>query len=316
MPAAPADLLYLVVAHRGYDQVHDLIRTLKGSGADVLLHLSTNAAPWRHTAVGELVGSGEVATVPRPAEVAWGDPSIYDAILRGFAQALQLPGWEWLVTISGQDFPVRPPTDLAEHLRTTPHDAFLEGRPLLARSAGDVGISLDEARLRYCHRHRFFRSSRPALSRGYGSGPFHVRRAGPTLTAAGRRHRSPEQLDRLFGAGFHVGSSWTELRRPVVEHVVERSRYDERIRDLWTHSLFPEEGILPSLVLEAAAHPEPSGATRFISWSHSVGGHPDLVDVALLEDALASGAYLARKFDFDLHPEVRGRLLAALGASR
>src|SRR3954451_23746812 len=76
---------------------------------------------------------GEVdALVIPPAPVEWGHGSQLAAILRGFAW-LRAYEWDWLVLLSGQDYPVRPVAEIASSLLAAPDDAFIRHTPVPPR---------------------------------------------------------------------------------------------------------------------------------------------------------------------------------------
>src|SRR5262245_46036309 len=68
---------------------------------------------------------GSVSVLCSRAPISWGDGSYLRATLDSF-EALDETPFDWLVLLSGQDYPIRPIEDLESHLATTSHALYME----------------------------------------------------------------------------------------------------------------------------------------------------------------------------------------------
>jgi len=62
-------------------------------------------------------------------------------VLRCYAWLLERVEFDWVVTVSGQDYPIRPPAQIERKLAAGPYDGYVEGwevaRPPWTRRQGD-----------------------------------------------------------------------------------------------------------------------------------------------------------------------------------
>jgi hypothetical protein len=320
-PIAAADrILYIIPTHHLYDQVALLIETLSAGGGRILLHPNPGGERWKGTAVARLVRDERAHVVRRPVRVRWGDASFFEALLQSYEEALEMDTWDWAVTLSGQDFPLRPPWEHTERLASNPHDAWLDVKrvPLDGfDSRPDFGPSVTEVVRRHAFSYWFIQSDsvRRVPVRAKHAGILTYRKAADDILAFGVRTSTATRLDRQFGEGLHVGSSWMDLRRHIVEHVVRRIRAERPLRRFSRWTLFPEETVLPSLVMESALDPNPANDNRYVYWREPESGRTAVITPARLQDAFKTGAFLGRKFDFRAQPDVARDLMGRLTAS-
>src|SRR4029077_14193403 len=104
MPDRPRTT-YLIASHTGPDQVLRLARTLRrGSpAASLVLHHDDRGCSIDRGQLNEL---GVRLVEPSPAN--WGEVSLLAMLLRCLRWCLDHTDFEWLILLSGQDYPVRP----------------------------------------------------------------------------------------------------------------------------------------------------------------------------------------------------------------
>ena len=153
---------YFVTSHRYPEQVLRLARTLRAGSphAPLLIHHDDRQS---RLDVAALAGLGGVQLVRPPAAVAWGWASHLDMLLRCFAWALERAPFDWLIVLSGQDYPIRPPAKIERDLLNSPYDGYVEGievnPPCWTRG------ELDEFSRRYYYRYRPIRNPSAVLRR-------------------------------------------------------------------------------------------------------------------------------------------------------
>ena len=307
-------VLYVILTHHRYDQVAALVELLASGGGQVLIHPNPAAEPWEGTPTGRLVRDGVARVVRAPVAVTWGNATIFHAVLRSWEEALEYDDWEWGAHLSGQDFPLLAPRDHAALLGESTHDAWLDVKrvPLDGNDERPgFGAPNDEILKRHAFTYFFLRGRLAARVpvRAKHAGVVTYRKASDDMLAFGVRTFTASGLDRLFGRGLHFGSSWMDLRRDVIEHVLWRIRNERRVGRLASRTIHPDETILPSLVMEAAGDPNSRDNHRYVKWLDDESGHTSVIGPEDLEAALASGAFLGRRFDFRAHPDVLETLL-------
>ena len=211
---------------------------------------------------------------PRP--IAWGHGSQLLAVLHGL-RALQ-GRTEWVVLLSGQDYPVRPIAEIEARLGGV--DAYVQTAPVqpLTWRRG----AADEFARRYRMRWRPA-TARVAKLAAKADPLVHVRTL-PSGTYLGLRAHPPL-------APFH-GSDWFTLSRRAVDAVLNAPR---PVLDHFLHTIVPTEAYVQTVLANSGLrlHPDNRRYVRFDPGSPN----PRMLALEDLDAALASGADFARKID-------------------
>lgn len=201
--------------------------------------------------------------------------------------------YEWLVYLSGQDYPVMPLARSEAYLRASGRDGFLTWRD--ARAPSPDGRRR-QGRLRYDYQYvelprlaGALRLLRPlnGLQRLW-----HVQLTyAPRLGV--RAWRSP------FRRGLHayVGLQWTTLRRVCAEHVARVAREDHALRRYFERTLCPDEAFAQTVLVNDGRYDLANDALRFVDFAGTRDGHPRLLRLADLPAATSGAYHFARKFD-------------------
>lgn len=301
---------YQVHSHRSPGQVERLVRRLtEGTrGGVVLVSHDVRGEP---LPVRRLERLGDVHVLP--AAGGYGDFGHVDRWVDAvrWLTAHGVP-YDWMVTVSGQDYPVRPVPEIERRLAAAAVDGFLECFPVFG---AESHWPMRRARSRYLYRHRRLGA---VASRGPARAALRVAqgvdlvqplvRVNPTYGTVGTRTRTPlGPALPLYG-----GSFWVTLRRRCVEHVVSCYETQPAIVAYFRGTLAPEE-VYFQTVLRAAGtftfHPDPM---RYFDFSGD-RARPRVLGVRDLPALRASNAHFARKFDESQDSAVLDVLDAAAG---
>jgi hypothetical protein len=288
---------YLVQTHRAPDQVFRLLATLRrGSpGAVLVVAHDPSAEPLDERALDAL---GALHFRPaRPARRG------YWSLFEPYPEAVERldrsgPDYDWLVYLSGQDYPVRPLAGSEALLAASPYDGYLtwidaaEPSPEGRRRQG---------RLRYEYQYRDVAWGAPALAALHalnGVQPwFHVHRTyGPRLGV--RARRTP------FGPGLrpYWGSQWSTLRRACAERVAEGARGGGPLARYFARTVCPDEAFAQTVLVNDPRFRLANDNLRFVDVRGSRDGRPRVLTMADAP-ALAAGGYcFARKLDPAVDP--------------
>lgn len=297
---------YLVQTYQLPGQALRLARTLRtGSPGCTILVSHDRDAP-----EGVDPGMSDVADAVLTGPGGRGDFATLDRYL-ACLDRLERDGRDvdWVVNITGQDYPVVPPARIESELAASPADAHLEFYPVM-----DPGCRWGprEGRDRYGYRYRWLR---PSL----GERPRRVLRPLQALNrvqpwwrvttsyglAVGRRVGSPPFDARrpCYGGSFYGALS----RRAVTE--LRRAMADEPgLVEHYRRTLVPEESLLQTVLVGSPRIAVRNHAGRYWDFRGSVAGRPRTLTVADLPAMLSSGAWFARKFDERVDAEVLDRL--------
>ena len=268
----------LIQAHRGPEQVARLCRALSHPVFDLYIGVDrkTEIAPFR------LAVPSSVRFIRRRIDVRWGAFSQVEATLYGLEEILkESPLYDFILFISGQDYPLLPPARIAEELARHP------GAQFMCRTRVEEGTPA-------CDRYRY---------------P-HVHFGNRTLT------RGVNRLLRLVSPGrrkfplpaAYKGSSWWTLSGSCAEYITRYARTHPRVVRFFRRAHCPDEFFFQSIVLDSpfAASVIPDNF-RYVDWSDG-RPNPRTLTEADYDRLAASGCWFARKFDAEQDSRILDRL--------
>ncbi len=295
MSATAPRIAFLITSHKLPGQLARLVRRIRADlpAAAVAVHHDPTGTPLQRDA---LRASGALL-VPDPAPVRWGTMAELSASLEALDWCRRELDPDWVVLLSGQDYPARPLRELERHLAATSFDGFLEGIPVVppAPLARALGRGLDEFASRY-----FFRYVRvpvpvnraPLLGRAWGSPRVRAWPWGEVQVGLPRL-RTPFTT----AAPCRRGSAWCTLSRRAVAVLCETWRERADLRRYYARTVLPGESFAQTVL-----HAQPGLALsgdygRYTRWERPSASNPAVLRLGDLPRITASGAFFARKFD-------------------
>ena len=302
-PPALTKVAYFIASHVNPEQVVRLIRACRTSGnpnARVLVHhdykVSNLDAP-------SVEAMGNVDVLRDHVKVDWGGFTQCLMIRRSMQWLLDNHDVEWVVYLSGQDYPIKPLAQVERELSLSAYDGYLDAKPASA-------CKWHNGYGRYHYRY-FSLPKFPGVHRmrRYLRRRTHAQvRAGnvaPRFVVPGHKHGSTKIGVRPIGSPFNdqfqcfYGSSWWTLNRRAIQSMCRTM--DERPelvahyrRILWA----PNESFFMTLLMnDRSLNLCTTDNKRLISWTHPETGHPDVLMVKDWDKILASDAHFARKID-------------------
>jgi len=298
---------YFLQTHRDPEQVYRLVRTLRaGSPRSIVLvqhNFNAGALDWA-----PLAEMADVHLMRLPyRQVRGGFSYIAQPLLDAIAWLEREAGgdWDWLVTLSGQDYPVMPLADSERRLRESGCDAFL--RYWDVRSPANPWRP-ERARHRYWYRYRHLPDSvvpwMPLLRQLVYLVPgLHLSRSyGPDLGV--RALRTPWSASfRCYG-----GRTWMMLGRPAARYLLDYLRDHPGLVAYYQRTLVPDESIVQTVLANSGRFRLENDDLRFIDYSRAVKGSPRNLGADDLPE-LGSGRYaFARKFEWPTDRELLDRI--------
>jgi hypothetical protein len=298
----------VVLAHRLPDQVAELGAVLRHPQIRLYLHVDRRVAISDFTAALAAAGVDNVNVLPRHA-LRWGSPAIVDATLGGLAAAVR-DGCDYVVLVSGQDFPVRPAPEILSFFEEA------DGRSYMAH------WPLPTPRWRFGGRDRTDFYSYTILGRRETCIPRGEDTSSLSLT--GRmlntflRLRTLTKPPRRFPryVSPYGGWQWWNLSRVAARYVLDFIDAHPDYRGYHDYTSCPDEIFFQSILLGtpfAAEHEVVDDSLRFFSWRPGES-HPDTLRLADLPEILGSGQLFARKFDSQVDGAVLRRLAERVAA--
>jgi hypothetical protein len=301
--------VYLVRTHRDPAQILRLVRSIRrGSPAGrIVVWHDPSGAPLAPALFAGLAG---VELVVDREPTRRGGFTMLSGYLRAIESLLAESGFDWLVYLSGQDYPTQPLAASERFLAASGADGFITWWGV---RAADSPWGRRRGVRRYYYRyydpppwaHRLLRGLRKAndlqklvhLHTTYG-------------VRLGVRARVP------FGPGLacYGGLQWHALSRPCVEHLADFAHQRPDVLAHYARTILPDESYLQTALVNAGRFRLVNDDKRYYDFAGSRDGHPRTLTLADLPRITTGGYHFARKLDLASDPELFDRLDARLAA--
>ena len=274
----PGPVAVIVLSHRDPPLVTRLVDRLR-SGRDVFVAV-------HHDPAGPplaLPAASNVAAVPDPRHCPWGRIDLALTMRRALGWVLDtVPELSWALLVSGQDYPTRSMTAVADELQASEADAYL----------------------------RIFRLDDPAHLPG--SWPARARRRYLRRRRLPFTHRSLPMARPLhpYRRGVHLygGGVWFNLSREAAGRVVEAEALAARLERFLRWSPNPDETFVHTLLGNNSVGLRlVNDHRRYLRWRPGHHGHPEILGPEDLPAITAGDAFFARKVSAE-HAELLDRL--------
>ena len=300
---------YYMQTHKQPAQIARLVRLLKEGSPDcvVLIHHDDFKAPLDPALFASLT---DVHVINGPG--GYGNFShlqrYFDAIDWLDEQGIE---YDWLHNMTGQDYPLRPVSEIEQFLADSACDGYLQYAPVFPdRTPPDVdwgagpeyrplGNKFDaDMRIKYAHRRiggpttRKQRWLRPVMALNLIQ-PW-VRVSTSYSTVAVRRKASIFNDNDFICYG---GSFFNVLSAACVRYVRDFVRDNPEVVEYFRVMPGPNEVFLQTVLVNSGKFRLVPDGTYYIDWTNSRYNHPKLLGNEDLPAMLASGANWARKFD-------------------
>ena len=322
--AAPAKrharVSYFIASHVNPEQILRLVRACRSGSPEshVLLHHDYNVSDLDPAAVARI---GNVDLLRAEGAVGWGAFSMCVMVLRCMRWLLANRDFDWVVYLSGQDYPVKPLAQSERELTDSAYDGYLWTQPI-------EDVEWEVGAMRYLYQYydvpRF-----PGWRRARGR----LKSVGARRVARGGLPRVwPAPVDEPFRVGFrplgggpfrggfrcYKGSSWWTLSRRSVEHMVRFADANPKLARYYRRILFaPNESYFQTILRnDPALNLVTYDHLRYIRWTRPETGHPDVLTSDDVDVMLASNKTFARKIDARKDPRVLDILDERLGIPR
>jgi len=259
-----------------------------------------------------LLAASELVDKALPSPGGRGRFSVIDAAISAMRWLeTQSKPYHWLVQLSGQDYPVRPMSELEDELERGSADGYFyyfDAFDAVEAAEGPIAWPRREIENRYEFRYALLKPAVSDLARAI----LKVPRLILERTHRYRLHTSygllvGKRVPTLpFSEAFRLygGSFWVTINRQCVRSVLDF--VDERpdVVDYFRGVIVPEETFFATVLANRSDVELSRRELRFYEFSTGRHGRPTLLGHGDLDRVLASGCYFARKFDLEHDPEI------------
>ncbi|WP_210161321.1 beta-1,6-N-acetylglucosaminyltransferase [Rhizobium leguminosarum] len=261
----------MILVHRYPDQFKRLFRAIYNARNHYVVHVDKNSGTDLEGEIRDFLRPYSNADMIRSEKAIWGGYSLVDAELRGMERLLEMGEWSHFINLSGQDFPLKPQTQIMAYLNANLDREFIKvldqdkHRPDTMHRVSEYVVELEES------------IQRTARSR-------------PFLTAA-----TP-----------YIGNQWMIVTRAFCEFVCH-DRSVDRYKAFYENTLIPDEGFFQTVMMNCAIESEiTSDDLRMIDWiaDDDIKLRPRTYQRTDAADLKASSNLFARKFDQTVDGEI------------
>jgi hypothetical protein len=253
----------------------------------------------------------EVTVRPTRAACGWGNHAQLDAMLDSLF-ALETAQFDWLVTLSGQDYPLRPLDELGDFLARSQHQLFL----LMDEEESVVDPPAHREEWTFMH-DRYLRRYSWVSQRWWSRLGPRVQRAcsGTAKSAVQFFSRSgrlrAQRRPRGFAPGFGVavrehpftpeqpcrkGSDWYAMSRAVFDDLLQETRRSPDLLAYFRRTYLPTESYIHTTLLPKWEPLNADSNLHFVRFAPN-NAHPDTLTDDDWDEFVSSGEFFARKFD-------------------
>jgi hypothetical protein len=277
-----SDVGFVLLTHSRPDQLERLVGRLDRSfdRPFIVCHHDHGRAPLPASEALE-----NVVFVRPHLETRWGTFSLVRALLASLRTFhARTPGPEWVVFLSGSDYPIKPGDRIVRELVDGTYDAY-------------VGHDLIDPRLfqrpwhelcwrRYCG----LRLQVPARRRGRWT-------TRPVIVYSRRTLLLDAPYSRRFRC--YAGEFWFAANREAVEALLVDGFRRRALAARLEHRPSPAETYVSTVLANTPGLRLSPDCKRYVDWGAGTGAHPKTLTTADLPRLLESSAHFARKFDPD-----------------
>ena len=305
-------VLYFIHSYKNPNQVLRLVKTLRSGSLEsvVLIHHDYSKSYLDPAAFERTSG----VHIMKTHTVEWGDNSMNDMWLKGFEWLKENSiDFAWFVNLSGQDYPVRPLSDLEDFLKNTSYDGFMAHGE--ARDVSLWGADRNEDRTHFCYyklpHFPYYYKFPSILKKWMSILRTSINKVQPFIRIKPYPHRLKTRLGlRRISTPFtpifkcYRGPTWWTLSHECIKYILESVKNNPYLLRYYQRSLIPEESFFHSIVLNNHAMKIANRKLHYVMWRSSASAHPNVLISEDLDRIVTSKQFFARKFDMNVDSNV------------
>ena len=288
-------ICYIIQTHTNPEQIYRLIETIKRSATDnqiIISHDFTNCDL-------DVVGLEKRGVKILTGKGGRGDFLSVQSYLNAIKWLIDNKiKYDWLIYLSGQDYPIKPISEIEHFLLETDYDGFMEYFNVFSPSSH---WSIQEGKSRYLFKYRpidLLRKSPSWLKQllvpvkiiNYLQPLFRINLAYEML---GVRRKS------LFNEKFlcYGGSFFTTLSRECVEYLHYFCQSHPDVIEYYHKVCVSDESFIQTILLNSRKFHLCNDNKLYFDFSQTKNGRPKILTINDYDAIVKSNAHFARKFD-------------------
>lgn len=285
-------IAYLVFVHKNPWQLARLLQKLYDQQTMFYIYVDGKVNINQFKSAVYSIPSEQVVWLQNRKSISWGDFSLSDAYLSGFQRILQQnPDPDFIITISGQDYPIAPIKIIHERL-TQCIDHSIIDHSIITEDAPHILERVQQYYL-YVRRHHSIIYPHP--------NPDKLRKKiFNTLLKMSGRMPLPRQIPLKHQMYF--GTNWFQLKPIAARYLVDFAKKNPDYVKFFRSTYVPEEAFFHTILLNATESERGKIMKQrltYMQWDRPEGAYTSPISVSEIPSMLISGKLFARKFDTD-----------------
>jgi hypothetical protein len=288
--AEPLRLAYLIFVHKDPSQLARLMKRLYYPTSIFYIYVDGKADINTFKSATSKIPSDNVVWLTKRKSISWGNFSLSDAYLSSFQTILQQrPEPDFILTISGQDYPIA--TNEAIHNWLSQHvNQTILDYSIVTDNAPHVLERVEQYYLSV-KRHHAIKYPHP--------NPDTLRRK-IFNTALGMSGLYPLPRRMPLEHKLYFGTNWFQLKPVAAQYLIDFSRLNPDYLKFFRTTYVPEEVFFQTVLVNASESARGdiyNQRLTYMQWDRPTGSYTTPISVNELPSILTSGKFFARKFD-------------------
>ncbi|WP_019507713.1 beta-1,6-N-acetylglucosaminyltransferase [Pleurocapsa sp. PCC 7319] len=286
-------VIYFIQSHKNPDQVYRLVKAIKKSSCHALVLISHNFS-CSILDINKLKQYSGLEVIKRNQSARRGDCSILEIYLEAIDWVLEHNyDFDWLVCLSGQDYPVRPIPEIEAFLATTEYDGFIKYWDLLSE---DNPWGKEGGEKRYFA--KYIRL--PDWSKWWLRKLTRIEPLIPLLNIQWRYALIGLRMKVTpFNKDFkcYGGWYWNTLSKKCIEFLSNYLKEYPELLKFYRRTLAPEESIIPTVLVNSNQFNLYNDCLRYLSFPPELFGYAQCLTINDYDKITSGYFHFARKFD-------------------
>jgi hypothetical protein len=286
---------YLLQTHKNPDQIYRLVRTIKKwspTAFIILNHDFTNC----DLDEAKFQDFQDIQVIP--SRGGRGSFDLVQSYLDAVEWLLESSiDFDWLIHLTGQDYPIQPLVRVENFLSETNYDGFMEYFKVFSEESS---WKIQEGHTRYCYQYRTIVNTlpkwqkeilRPIKILNYIQNFFRVNFSyGFTL---GLKTSTPFNSQFICYGGSFLGI----LSRQCIDYIYHFVQSNPDVVEYYRGVANPDESFIQTILINSQLFNFCNDCKRYFDFSETRHGHPRILTTHDFPSLIQSQAFFARKFD-------------------
>lgn len=292
---------YFIQSHKNPKQILRLVTTLKKISPNCYIIISHDFSS-SHLELNRLESLTNIALIKRYQPARRGDSSILDIFLETIDYLFEHDiEFDWLITLSGQDYPIQPVAKFEQFLNSTQYDGFLNYYD--SRDSKSPFNKKQNAIKRYTSQY---------ISLPYWCKPFlnqlsKIEKFIPFLRVQSyfsmlgiKAVSTPFNDDFIAYCAYH----WITLSRDCIVYFRNFLKTHPKILKYYQKTLAPEESIIATVLINSKKFNFAPNTIQYANFPSDLRGFAADIMAKDLSSLVQQNYFFARKFDLDKNPQI------------